>query len=458
MDIALVIASVAVLVVAVVIGVTVGVRMAVRSAAGAPAPVVEAGPPPISPEELARRVADEQRRLATEDRDAAIRVAVDQMAQQNQQVMARERQLVVGELDKRKDVIDRQLTEVARAVRDVGQTVNRLETDRKTAFGGLERELRMLHETQETLRTETGNLVTALRNPSTRGRWGEMQLRRAVEMAGMLRHCDFVEQTTVDGEDGRLRPDVIVRLPGSKQAVIDAKVPLHAYLEAVEATDDGVQLLKLRDHARQVRNHIDTLASKAYWSQFPDAPDFVVMFVPGDQLLAAAFEHEPALMEHAVANRVLIATPVTLIALLRSVAYGWQQENLAENARQIADAGRLLHERLGTFSGHLRKVGTNLDRAVGAFNEAIGSYDARVMPAARKLSELDVAEEAVPGVAAVDRRTRPVATGDPDAAVLREIGGSVIDLTAPGVDVPGAGTSVDDLGDIEDPPTLALEA
>ena len=447
MDIVLVIAAAAVLVIAVVVGITVGVRMAVRSG-GAPAPVLDEGPPPLSPEEIARRVADEQRRLATEDRDAAIKVAVDQMAQQNLQVMTRERQLVVGELDKRKEVIDRQLTEVARAVRDVGQTVHRMEEDRKHAFGGLEQELRMLHETQETLRTETGNLVTALRNPSTRGRWGEMQLRRAVEMAGMLRHCDFVEQTTVDGEDGRLRPDVIVRLPGSKEAVIDAKVPLHAYLEAVEATDDGVQLQKLRDHARQVRTHIDTLASKAYWSQFPDAPDFVVMFVPGDQLLAAAFEHEPALMEHAVANRVLIATPVTLIALLRSVAYGWQQENLAENARQIADAGRVLHERLGTFSGHLRKVGTNLDRAVGAFNEAIGSYDARVMPAARKLSELDVAEDAVQGVAAVDRRTRPVATGDPEAPLPRPIGGSVIDLTTPAVDPADPG----------EPPTLALEA
>jgi DNA recombination protein RmuC len=300
----------------------------------------------------------------------------------------------------------------------------------------------MLHDTQESLRTETGNLVTALRNPSTRGRWGEMQLRRAVEMAGMLRHCDFVEQATVAGDDGRIRPDVVVRLPGSKSAVIDAKVPLHAYLAAVEATDDGVQTARLRDHARQVRTHIDTLASKAYWSQFADAPDFVVMFLPGDQLLAAAFEHEPALMEHAVANRVLIATPVTLIALLRSIAYGWQQENLAENARQIADAGRVLHERLGTFGGHLRKVGANLDRAVGAFNEAVGSYDARVMPAARRLGELDVAEGEVPGVAAVDRRARPVSTGDPAAAPSRSPGGEVIDLTAGD---PAA-------------PTLALEA
>jgi DNA recombination protein RmuC len=397
----------------------------------------------VATEELARQVADEQRRLAVAERDAAIRAAVEQVALQNQEVMLRERQLVAGELDRRKDLIDRQLGEMVHEVRAVGETVRRMEADRKVAFGGLERELRMLHQTHESLRTETGNLVTALRNPSTRGRWGEMQLRRAVELAGMVHHCDFVEQATVSGDDGRIRPDVVVRLPGAKSAVIDAKVPLHAYLEAVEATDDAAQVARLRDHARQVRTHIDALASKAYWSQFPDAPDFVVMFVPGDQLLAAAFEHEPALMEHAVANRVLIATPVTLIALLRSIAYGWQQENLAENARQIADAGRALHERLGTFAGHLRKVGANLDRAVGAFNEAVGSYDARVMPAARRLGDLDVAEEPVPGVAAVDRRARPVSAGDPDAVPHHERRGAVIDLA----DIEAA-----------EPTTLALEA
>jgi len=191
--------------------------------------------------------------------------------------------------------------------------------------------------------------------------------------------------------------------------------------------------------ARQVRTHIDQLASKAYWSQFPEAPDFVVMFVPGDQLLAAAFEHEPALMEHAIEHRVLIATPVTLIALLRSIAYGWQQENLAENARQIAAAGRTLHDRLGTFAAHLRKVGGNLDRAVGAYNEAVGSYEARVVPAARKLSELDVTDEEAASLDAVERRVRPVVAPEPVA----ESGASVIDLT---------------VADHDSPPRLALEA
>ena len=417
-------------------------------------------PEPVAPEEIARRLAEEQRRANAEEQERFRTSMLDQLSRMNHEVMSRERHLAATELDARKELIDQRLDqklgEVTSVVRAMNDTVHRLEEDRKHAFGGLERELRMLHETQETLRTETGNLVTALRNPSTRGRWGEMQLRRAVEMAGMLRHCDFVEQATVTGDDGRLRPDVIVRLPGSKQAVVDAKVPLHAYLEAVEATDDAAQRAKLRDHARQVRTHIDQLASKSYWSQFPEAPDFVVMFVPGDQLLAAAFEHEPALMEHAIEHRVLIATPVTLIALLRSIAYGWQQENLAENARQIAEAGRTLHDRLGTFATHLRKVGNNLDRAVGAYNEAVGSYEARVIPAARKLSDLDVADAEVPSLDALERRARPVVApesavdyvDEPAEVAAPEVGGarrdaSVIDLT---------------VADADGPPRLALEA
>jgi DNA recombination protein RmuC len=415
-------------------------------------------PAPVAPEDIARRLAEEQRRANAEEQERFRASMLDQLSRMNHEVMTRERQIAATHLDARKEMIDQRLEQVTTAVRAVDETVHRLEEERKHAFGGLQQQLRMLHEAQETLRTETGNLVTALRNPSTRGRWGEMQLRRAIEMAGMVRHCDFTEQTTVTGDDGRLRPDVVVRLPGSKQAVVDAKVPLHAYLEAVEATDDTTQRAKLRDHARQVRTHIDQLASKAYWSQFPEAPDFVVMFVPGDQLLAAAFEHEPALMEHAIEHRVLIATPVTLIALLRSIAYGWQQENLAENARQIAAAGRTLHDRLGIFAGHLRKVGTNLDRAIGAYNEAVGSYEARVVPAARKLSELDVVDDDVASLDALERRARPVVGAEPavdyvdepaeiSAAEVRGTtrrDAAVIDLTAADAD--------------DEPPRLALEA
>ena len=419
-------------------------------------------PEPVAPEDIARRLAEEQRRANAEEQERFRASMLDQFSRMNQEVLDRDRRLAATELDSRKELIDQRLDqkmgEVATAVRAVSETVHRLEEDRKHAFGGLEQQLRIMHETQESLRTETGNLVTALRNPSTRGRWGEMQLRRAVEMAGMLRHCDFVEQSTVTGEDGKLRPDVVVRLPGSKQAVVDAKVPLHAYLEAVEATDDTVQRAKLRDHARQVRTHIDQLASKAYWSQFPEAPDFVVMFVPGDQLLAAAFEHEPALMEHAIEHRVLIATPVTLIALLRSIAYGWQQENLAENARQIADAGRSLHDRLGTFATHLRKVGTNLDRAVGAYNEAVGSYEARVVPAARKLSELDVTDNDVTSLDALERRARPVVGPDPAVDYVDE----PAEVAAPARGAARRDAEVIDHtvadADAEGPPRLALEA
>jgi len=419
-------------------------------------------PERLAPEELARRVAEEQRRTNAEEQERFRTAMLDQLSRMNHEVMSRERQLAVTELDARKDLIDQRLDqklgEVTTAVRAVTDSVHRLEEDRKHAFGGLEQQLRMMHETQEMLRTETGNLVTALRNPSTRGRWGEMQLRRAVEMAGMLRHCDFVEQSTVTGDDSRIRPDVVVRLPGSKLAVVDAKVPLHAYLEAVEATDDTVQRAKLRDHARQVRTHIDQLASKAYWSQFPEAPDFVVMFVPGDQLLAAAFEHEPALMEHAIEHRVLIATPVTLIALLRSIAYGWQQENLAENARQIAAAGRVVHDRLGTFVTHLRKVGTNLDRAVGAYNEAVGSYEARVVPAARKLSELGVTDDEVASLDAVERRVRPVVGPEPAVDYVDEP--APVAAPRPAEDPSRRDAAVIDLtvADADGPPRLALEA
>jgi DNA recombination protein RmuC len=424
-------------------GILIGLVVAAGAGFVALRAVAARRPAPVAPEEIARRLAEEQRRANAEEQERFRTSMFDQFQRMNQEVLDRDRRLAASELDSRKELIDQRLDqrlgEVTSAVRTVSETVHRLEEDRKHAFGGLERQLRMMHETQETLRAETGNLVTALRNPSTRGRWGEMQLRRAVEMAGMLRHCDFVEQPTVVGDDGRLRPDVIVRLPGAKQAVVDAKVPLHAYLEAVEATDDATERAKLRDHARQVRTHIDQLASKAYWSQFPEAPDFVVMFVPGDQLLAAAFEHEPALMEHAIEHRVLIATPVTLIALLRSIAYGWQQENLAENARQIADAGRTLHDRLGTFAAHLRKVGNNLDRAVGAYNEAVGSYEARVVPAARKLSELDVTDDEVASLDALERRVRPVTAPDGESGE----DAAVIDLT---------------VADADGPPRLALEA
>ncbi|HZU79031.1 MAG TPA: DNA recombination protein RmuC, partial [Acidimicrobiales bacterium] len=237
---------------------------------------------------------------------------------------------------------------------------------------------------------ETRNLVTALRAPATRGRWGELQLRRVVEMAGMLEHCDFDEQATVTTEDGRLRPDMVVRLPGGRTVVVDAKVPLQAFLDANEAVDEDTRRTHLTSHARQLRTHVDSLSKKAYWQQFEHSPEFVVAFVPGDPLLAAAFEHDPGLFEHAMASHVLLATPTNLIGLLTTIAAAWQQEALADNAREVQRIGRDLYKRLATFGEHLAKAGRGLSSAVDAYNKAVGSLERSVLPQARRFQELGV--------------------------------------------------------------------
>jgi DNA recombination protein RmuC len=357
------------------------------------------------------------RRLdAEQQKSAEHRDAMERLLGETQHLLAAEQARSATDLGGKKSAIDASLTDVKQEIRGLGEIVQRLDADRKSSEARFHEQVRALSEAQELLRAETGNLATALRSPTTRGRWGEMQLRRVIEMAGMLRHCDFTEQPTVTTDDGRLRPDVVVRLPGKKSVVVDAKVALQAFLEANEATDRDVELLRLEAHARHVRGHVDALASKEYWSQFPEAPDFVVMFVPGDQLLAAALERDPGLMEHAVANRVLLATPVTLIALLRSVAYGWQQAALAENARNIAELGRQLQDRLAKFSAHLAKVGRGLDTAVGAYNEAVGSYESRVVVTARRLGELEVGEQELVAPTPVERRARPIAVDDEEHA------------------------------------------
>ncbi len=301
-------------------------------------------------------------------------------------------------------------------VKPLGESVGKLETQveaieraRQQAYGNITEQLRALTDGSRELRTETANLVTALRRPSARGRWGELQLRRVVEMAGMVGHCDFEEQATVTSDDGRLRPDLVVQLPGGKSVVVDAKAPLDAYLDATEAADEEVSRAKLVAHARQIRTHVDKLAAKGYWQQFPDAPDFVVLFIPGDALLSAAYEHDASLIEHAVANRVLIATPVTLIALLRAVAYGWQQESIAENARQIAELGAEMQSRLATYVEHVAKVGRGLDSAVDAYNKSVGSLETRVLVTARKFTELGVSERDIDEPAGLERRPRELA-------------------------------------------------
>jgi DNA recombination protein RmuC len=264
-----------------------------------------------------------------------------------------------------------------------------MERERGTAYGELRQQMIGISATQERLRDATGSLVAALKAPAVRGRWGEMQLRRVVELAGMLEHCDFDEQTTIAGVDGRLRPDMIIHLPGGRRIVVDAKAPLGAYLEAREATDDEARAAKYRQHAAQVRSHMQKLGAKSYWDALDAAPDMVVMFLPGEPLYSVALEQMPDLMEEGQAQRVLVATPMTLIALLRTASFGWREERLAENAQRISDEGRRLHERIATVAEHFADLGNALNQAVKHFNKSLRSFEQRVVVSARRLEELD---------------------------------------------------------------------
>lgn len=264
----------------------------------------------------------------------------------------------------------------------------------------------------ERLRRETQQLSQALRAPAVRGQWGELQLRRVCELAGMLAHCDFEPQVTVRGDDGALRPDLVVRLPGDRRLVVDAKAPLSAYLEASAAPDERTRQARLSDHAAQVKAHVQTLGAKRYWAQFADAPDFVVLFLPGEAFFAAALEADPTLLESALGDRVLLATPTTLIALLKAAAYGWRQERVAAEAEQIALLGRELHERLSVFDDQLVELGRGLQRAVASYNRAVGSLESRVLVTARKLGERSGATAALPAVPMLDADLRRVEASD----------------------------------------------
>jgi DNA recombination protein RmuC len=334
-----------------------------------------------------------------------------------------------GDLEKRQQAITEVVNPVKESLAKVDAQINELEKQRVGAYESLQAQVKSMIETQQQLRAETGNLVKALRAPNVRGRWGEVQLRRVVEMAGMVDHCDFYEQQSVTPEEGggMLRPDMLVKLPGDKNIIVDAKTPVSAYLDALEAPDDVTRAEHLTRHAAHVRAHIDALSRKGYWEQFDLAPEFVVLFLPGEMFFSAALERDPTLIEFGAEKRVILATPTTLIALLKAIFFGWRQQKLTANALEISKLGRSLYGRLSTMGNHFEKVGKNLGKAVDSYNDAVASLETRVMVKARQFKELEVEAEGVEiePIAPVDHVPRqlqaPEMLGGAEARMIRAL-------------------------------------
>jgi DNA recombination protein RmuC len=331
------------------------------------------------------------------------------------QVIGQQQELATRSFSEREKAVESMLAPVREALERTSQQIAKIEKERAETFGALRNSIESVALGQQALQRETRNLVTALRRPEVRGQWGEMTLRRLAELAGMVEHCDFAEQVTVQGEDGALRPDMIVNMPDGRQLVVDVKTPLDAYLSAVEAATDDERAIALRRHAQAVVERVRQLASKAYWTQFDKSPEFVVLFIPGDQFLGAAISEVPTLLEDAIRQHVIIATPTSFVALLKAVAYGWRQNALAENAARIQELAADLYRRLAKFAEHMGRIGRSLGQSVDAYNSAVGSLERQVLPGARKFTELGLRpgreiEEVLP-VEKLAREPRP-AEGD----------------------------------------------
>ena len=316
-------------------------------------------------------------------------------------------------LEEKRAAVERLVGPVSEALEKTRAQMAALEKDRHAALGGVAEQLRQTDEINRRLQTETANLVAALRRPEVRGRWGEMTLRRVVELSGMVEHCDFEEQVHRSTDDGHLRPDMVVRLPEKRSLVVDAKTPLDAYLAAIEATEDAPRQEALARHARHIRERIRELAAKAYWQQFRTSPEFVILFLPGDQFLSQALAVEPEILDDALRQKVIVATPSSLVALLKTVGYGWRQLELSRNAEVIRDLGEVLHQRLAVFTTHLAKLGTTLKQSVDTYNRAVGSLERQVLPGARRFTELGVtARRDIAPLTEVDTRAREPALAD----------------------------------------------